>query len=150
MATSWLLLPILALAAAIIYFGFRAIRRRELAEIKRFEQSTPTEDLDFVTALGVSEGSSDARKVTAIRAGIAELGEVPPHSIRADHRFYPDLERLPFYDSIDFLGLILMVEEKLDVRLGDTDHEMLSKIVTEGTVMDFVLNVLRSHQDDKK
>ena len=149
MPSGWLLLlPVLALAAAIIYFGCRAVRRRELAEVKRFEHSTPTEDIEFVTGLGLSQDSPDAQKAIAIRAGIAELGEVPPHSIRADQRFYPDLERLPFYDSIDLLGLTLMVEEKINVRLGDTDEEGLSQIVTGGTVGDFVLSVLHCHHDE--
>jgi len=148
MIPAWLIIiAVLACAVIAIYLAFRSIRRRELAEIKRFEAATPNTDDDFLIALGLSASSDDGRIALAIRSAIAELGQVPTTAIRANHRFFPDLEHLPFYDSIDFVGLILETETKTGVAINSDYNDRLYEKVVNGTVRDYVLAVLRCMQD---
>jgi hypothetical protein len=68
------------------------------------------------------------------------------------------MAKLPFYDSVDALGIILKLEEQLGFKITDDDDALiLSKVLGEGklaghesgTVGEAVLEVLRVWRKQK-
>ncbi|MFQ5730496.1 MAG: hypothetical protein ACE5KM_00940 [Planctomycetaceae bacterium] len=115
------------------------VRRRELREVRRFESFPRTGDEEFLAALGIDRDSEDGEFALRLRDGLAMLGSVPGDSLRASHRFYPDLERLPYYDSPDYLALILLVEDRLEMPVPEGDHEReLLHAAMKGSVGEFI------------
>ena len=140
-----------ALVVWIVY-ALRKIRRTERAEIGRFQQRTPIEDSKFLSEIGIDPTSPEAEVAVNARQAFADLGSVPAESLQASDRFYPDLEKLPFYDSIDSLGIILELEQKLkfDISRDDADR-LLSRVVrkesaTVGEAVIEVLQLWKQHQ----
>jgi hypothetical protein len=146
LATSLFINAVLVVASVAMYVAIRAIRRGEIVEIKRFELAEPTDERKFLAELGLTADSQQARDAMAIRSAIAELGEVPSTSIRAEHRFFPDLKHLPFYDSIDFLGLILETEKKTNFKIKQIHNDKLYDLIANGTVADYILAVIHTQQ----
>jgi hypothetical protein len=151
--------PIYAAFMVLIVIGFvysiRKIRRAERAEIGRFQQRTPLENDQFLSEIGVDPTSPEAVIAVSARQAFADLGSVPAESLRASDRFYPELKRLPFYDSIDSLGILLELEKKLDFDIyGDDAERLLGRVVRQesATVGDAVIEVLqlwKRHQDQE-
>lgn len=142
--------PILAAAIGLLLlwmaFGFRRIRRAERAEIARFQRRPRLEDLRFLDEIEIDPSLPQAEIALGARRAFADLGSVPAESIKASDRFYPDLEKLPFYDSIDALGVILELETKVGVQIcGDDAERLLNKIIhrESATVGEVTLDVVR-------
>jgi hypothetical protein len=77
---------------------------------------------------------------------------VPAESLQASDRFYPDMEKLPFYDIIDSLGIILELEQKLKFRISEVDADrLLARVVRKesDTVGDAVIEVLQLWKRDQ-
>src|SRR5262249_20239256 len=53
-----------------------------------------------------------------VRRAIAGLGTVPAETIRADDTFSEDLVQLPFWDSLEWMGLILEIEQQPEDRVS--------------------------------
>ena len=123
------------------------LHRREDREIDRFEHRPSTERDEFLDTMGIDRASEFAQIALAARAKLAELGCVPPESIRASDRFFPDLQKLPFYDSIDCLEIMLTLEQELDIRIVKEDQGALFESVTKGTVGDVVDHAVRIYRD---
>ena len=102
---------------------------------------------EFLDAMGIDRSSEFAKIALAARATLAELGCVPPDSITAADRFYPDLEKLPFYDSIDFLGVVLAVEDMLDICVSGDESAAIAESVAKGTVADVVQHAVRIYRE---
>ena len=96
--------------------------------------------------MGIDRSSKFAQIGTAARAKLAELGCVPPESIRASDRFFPDLQKLPFYDSIDFLEIVLTLEQELGIRIAKDDEAAILEGVTKGTVGEVVGHAVRIYR----
>ena len=77
---------------------------------------------------------------------------MPAESLQASDRFYPDMEKLPFYDIIDSLGIILELEQKLKFRISEVDADrLLARVVRKesATVGDAVIEVLQLWKRDQ-
>jgi acyl carrier protein len=139
---------VLLIGAVVLWmvYAIRKIRRTERAEIGRFQQRTPLEDSEFLSEIGIDPTSPEAEVAVNARQAFADLGSVPAESLQASDRFYPDMEKLPFYDSIDSLGIILELEQKLDFGISEADAERLLSIVVRkesATVGEAVMEVLQ-------
>ena len=117
------------------------IRRTELKEIAKFQSGPRSTDAEFLKELDLDSDSSDAHKALILRKMISEFGQVPSDTIHVSQTFFPDLQRLPFYDSPDVLEIIMTIEEKFDVKVHNEDE--LLKAFSKGTVAEFILDVLR-------
>lgn len=138
-----------ALAVIIILTGMISIRRRELKEIAKFQSGPRSSDAEFLNGLELDLNSSDAQKALMLRKMISESGQVPSDTIQVSQKFYPDLQRLPFYDSPDVLEFILTIEKMFDVKVHNDDG--LLDAFLKGTVAEFIHDVLRwlrEHEQD--
>jgi len=137
------------LLAASIGFAWWRLRRREDREIERFEQRPRVEGDEFLDAMGIDRSSEFTQVALAARAKLAELGCVPPESIRAADRFYPDLEKLPVYDSIDVLDVVFTLERELDIRVSRHDSATIAESLAKGTVADVVRHAVRIYREQQ-
>lgn len=109
----------MAIGGVLTLFAFQLwlLERREAGEIKRFEERTKSSGGGFLGDLGIHPSSALAAKVLAMRCRLAELAGVPPESIHAADRFEVELASLPYYDSIDFLDLVFILEKELGSKI---------------------------------
>lgn len=141
-------LPLVLPAAVLgIAVGLWRLHRREDREIERFEQRPSMDRDEFLDAVGIDRSSEFTEIAMAARAKLAELGCVPPESIRASDRFFPDLQKLPFYDSIDYLEVVLTLEQELGIRIAEDDQSAIYEGVAKGTVGDVVDHAVRIYRD---
>jgi hypothetical protein len=70
------------------------------------------DDDDFLKGCEIPDEPLPIAVALAARRVIAELGTVPPETIRPDDSFAHHLVQLPFWDSLDWLGFILDVEQQ--------------------------------------
>lgn len=139
-------LALIAVAAVWLAMIFRQARRRSLQEIAGFSERPRQNDEDFLAELDIAPGSPEAVVACQLRSLIAELGQVPADTIHASTRFYPDLEKLPYYDSPDSLDVLIRIEDTFDVRIPDATFHELMKAMEQGCVRDFVLGWVRYFQ----
>lgn len=139
-------IPVFAGAA----LGFALVLRRQAriarAEVERFQWRRPTADETFLEQLGIDASSPEAAVALAARRVFAELGAIPPQSVEGGDRFYPDFERLPFYDSLDTLEILFTLEKEFWIKIPRSETDRLLTIVTarpSGTVADAVREVVR-------
>jgi len=144
MNPGWIVLIVAVLGLGVFMpLSLRWLRRRELAEVERFKAAERTPEFDFLRELGLECGTNAAQIALFLRETLAEAGEIPPDSLQPSMRFYPDLEKLPYYDSPDLLELIFLLEKHFDAQIRDGDAEQILKPVIDGTVGEFTLAVLR-------
>jgi acyl carrier protein len=129
--------------AIYVRISMRRLRRCEEEEVERFNAAPRTADADFLRELGLEPGFPAAEIALFLRKMLAEAGDIPPDRLRPSMRFYPDLERLPYYDSPDLLELIFLLEEHFDAQIRDADADEILRPVIDGTVGEFILAVLR-------
>jgi hypothetical protein len=92
----------------------------------------PESEADFFAACIPDAPPAWIRWSSAVRWAIARLGRVHPRFVRSDDRF-SDLMRLPgwcdrgdaFFDAV---GLIMLIEEALNVNFRDVDIERLPNV----------------------
>jgi hypothetical protein len=100
----------LSLSIFIFWYGIKRTRRRELAEIDRFENQPRKTDEAFLEDLEIDTNSPFAKPALAVRDAIAELATISPESLDSSIRISSDLNRLPYFDSPDLLGVLLEIE----------------------------------------
>lgn len=126
--------PALIPTFALIGLGFaasmRSLRRAERAEVQRFQWRRPTADETFLEQVGIDPASPQAAVAPTARRVFAELGSIPPQSVRGPDRFYPDFQRLPFYDSVDALGILLQLESQLSIKISRSAGDRLTTLIT--------------------
>lgn len=145
-------------AAVILASGgasFWLLHVSHVLEIRRFEAMPRTEADALLNELGIESGTEEAAIALAVRAELAELGKVPPESVTASTRFYPDLEDLPFYDSPDDLAYLFSMEKILGMKLSPEALTLeypirLPSRVGDLTVGDMIDDLLRLHRHGKK
>jgi hypothetical protein len=137
-------------ACTLIGLGlsFWFIRRRESREIGHFERRPKVEADAFLGEVGIPGSSPLAQKVLAVRARLAELGGVPPDSLRASDTISGDLRHLPFYDSLDILLFAFILEEEMGVIVPDEQVYALfaRKDPTPIAIRDLILVAIEAHR----
>lgn len=142
-ARAWIIAAVGGLLVCT-FISFRLIRRRELREVSKFRSKAEHTDEAFISELGLTLGSEEAAAALALRRALAEFGQVPPESLKASTRFYPDLERLPFYDSLDTVEMGLAAEELLGIELSDEELSIYfgPEVLKEATIGSLISSVL--------
>ncbi|AGA30152.1 hypothetical protein Sinac_6042 [Singulisphaera acidiphila DSM 18658] len=74
-------------------------------------------DGEFLMRCKIPDEPLKAQVALAARRAIAQLGTVPTETIRPDDRFAHDLVQLPFWDSLDWLGYIIEVEQPFEGKV---------------------------------
>ena len=70
-------------------------------------------DEQFVADCSLPDDPEAARVAVGVRRAVASVGLVDPLFIRASDRFPEELGALPLWDSLDWISLILALEEEL-------------------------------------
>ena len=78
-----------------------------------------------------------------VRRAIAILGEVEPEHIHHDDLFEGRLEKLPFWNSLDNVAIVLELEDELGVKISDAQAQQIRNPELDRgmTVADFVADV---------
>lgn len=140
------LIPTFALIGLAFAASMRSLRRAERAEVERFQWRRPTADATFLEQVGIDPASPQAAVALTARRVFAELGSIPPQSVRGPDRFYPDFQRLPFYDSVDALGILLELGSQLSIKISRSASDPLMTLITAResvTVAEAVREVVR-------
>lgn len=113
------ILAILFVTATFVWFVVSLVRHRRATRLAacRWRERPPMSDDDFLRACEIPDEPLRVAVALAARRVIAELGTVPPETNRPDDSFAHDLVRLPFWDSLDWMGLVLGIEEKTGDRV---------------------------------
>ncbi len=101
----------------------------------------PVSDQDFLTDCGLSDDSNAWHVALAVRRSVASYGMVDSAYILAADRYPGELEALSGWDSLDFLGWILELENELCTPVSNS----LTTSLREFSVKDLV-NVVRQYQ----
>ncbi len=129
---------------AIMIIASRLVRRRHAQAIRAFQERIEADQQEFLRDVGVDPSSGAAAKALGMRARLADLGRVPPESLRASDRLQGELVELPFYDSPDSLELVFILEDELGIKIADDDfHKVLAKPWDELTVGEVILAGVR-------
>ena len=78
-------------------------------------------DGEFIKACEIPDEPFLVGIALAARRIIAEPGTVPAETIRPDDTFAHDLVQLPFWDSLEWMGLVLGIEGELGSRVNITE-----------------------------
>jgi acyl carrier protein len=100
----------------IVWFVVSYRRHQEatrLAACRWCERSAVSDD-DFLNGCAIPGEPLPVMVALAARRVIGELGTVPPETIHPDDSFDRDLVQLPFWDSLDWMSLVLGIDEKFD------------------------------------
>ena len=102
--------------SAIIWLVVSYDRRQEAARQAacRWCERTTVSDDDFLNGCAIPDEPLPVIVALAARRVIGDLGEVPPETIHPDDSFDRDLLQLPFWDSVDWMSLLLGIDEELD------------------------------------
>ena len=105
----------------------------------------PQDDDDFVRGRSLPTHPRSSAIALGVRAAIAELGKIDVAYIRASDRFDRDLVCLPFWGSLDTIGVVLALERNLGVTICDDEAQCVrNPEVTPGvTVAEFVADVYK-------
>lgn len=76
-------------------------------------------DEDFLRDLNVASDAEEREIALAVRRAIANVGLIDPLYIRADDRARNELSMLPLWDSMDWVKLLLELEDELCVAIPD-------------------------------
>ena len=76
---------------------------------------------DFLREVGASNDAHASHVALAVRRAVATAGLVDPLYIRADDRADNDLAVLPLWDSMDWVELVMNIEDELGVTITDED-----------------------------
>lgn len=114
---------------------------KRLAE---YRESHPAQkDDDFVRECGLADSPKSVAIALGVRAAIAELGEIDPTYIRASDRFDEDLVYLPFWGSLDTVGIVIALEKHLGTLISNDEAQRIRDPESEKgvTVAQFVTEV---------
>ncbi len=103
-----------ALAVIAVGFIFLGIRQRRTtwSAACRWRERDLTNDEEFLRACEIPDDPLRIALALAARRAIAKLATVPPETIRATDTFARDLVELPFWDSLEWMGFILELEDE--------------------------------------
>jgi acyl carrier protein len=124
-------IPVYAAIALAFAVSMRVRNRVARREVERFQWRRPTADETFLEQIDIDPASPQAAVALTARRVFAELGGIPQQSVHGADRFYPDFQKLPFYDSIDSLHIIFTLEKSLSIRISQRESERLLKLIIE-------------------
>jgi len=78
-------------------------------------------DEEFLRDVGASHDASASQIALAVRRAVANTGLIDPLYIRADDRADNELAVLPLWDSMDWVKLVMEIEDELGVSISDED-----------------------------
>lgn len=109
----------------------------------------PQTDPAYVAALGMADDTQASEVALAVRRAVAKIGDVDPLYVYADDGMQ-ELSLLPVWDSMDWVALIMELEDQIDIRISDNDAEKLTPVRYEDefSVPDFTHRVLRFLRDE--
>jgi hypothetical protein len=123
MATKTLaVLAILVGAATTFVLSLRKHRRTTELAASRWRERPTMGDGDFVKGCEIPDDPLTVEVALAARRVIADLGTVPTETIKPDDSFGHDLVQLPYWDSLEWVGLVIGIERALDDRVIITEH----------------------------
>ncbi len=124
---------------------FRFKTRTNDDKVKRFcEGRQPKSDFEFLQELDLPNDPDAARVGLAARRAVAAVGEVDPLYIFPGDREYEELALLPVWDSMDYLALLLELEDQLGTKIPDREAESIR--VSDFTVFRFAHDTLAAVQ----
>jgi acyl carrier protein len=82
-------------------------------------------DDQFVADCGLAPRSEAARVALAVRRAVASIGLIDPLYIRAGDAYPDQLGVLPLWDSMDWVALVMELEQELDTRITDEEAAQL-------------------------
>lgn len=131
---------LLLLAPFAVVIGFvaslRMHRRATRLAAGRWRERPRMGDEDFLRGCEIPDEPLAVEVALAARKVTAQLGTVPPETIRPDDSFGKDLVQLPFWDSLEWACLLFEVEHETGCRLSwSTFHDDVDK-AAEGRARD--------------
>ena len=75
----------------------------------------PQADADFLRDLNAAGDVERSHVALAVRRAVAKAGQVDPRYIRADDRESAELALLPLWDSMDWVQLVMNIEDELAI-----------------------------------
>ena len=80
-------------------------------------------DGDFLRDLGITDDGEEREVALAVRRAVANVGLVDPLYIRADDREQDELSVLPVWDNMDWVALVMELEDELGLAIPDRARE---------------------------
>lgn len=122
MAKTIVVLAALVGAGTTFVLSLRKHRRATELAASRWRERATMGDGEFLEACEIPDDPLMIDVALTARRVIAELGTVPAETIRPDDSFAHDLVQLPYWDSLEWLGLIMGIERELDDRAIITEE----------------------------
>ena len=122
------------------------------AKVARFKKGRARQsDDDFLRDLGVGDDAEAREVALAVRRAVASVGVVDPLYIRADDRERDELSALPLWDSMDWVELLMELEDELGLSIPDNEAEQIkvSDFSVRSCVRD-TLGVVRRLRFDRR
>ena len=103
-----------AMAAGLVVAEllFRIPRRRARERAATWAARPFLADEQFLARCEVPDDPFAIVAALSARRAVAALATVPPATIHPDDSFSQDLSKLPYWDSLDWLGFVLEVEKQ--------------------------------------
>jgi acyl carrier protein len=114
-------LAILVGAAISFVLSLRKQRRATELAASRWRERPTMDDGEFLGECEIPDDPLMVEVTLAARRVIAELGTVPAETILPDDSFVSDLVQLPYWDSLEWMGLVLGIERELGDRVIITE-----------------------------
>ncbi|MEX2214593.1 MAG: hypothetical protein WD768_10720 [Phycisphaeraceae bacterium] len=99
----------------------------------------PQADADFLRELDAQANAERSHIGLAVRRAVAKAGQVDPRYIRADDRESVELAILPLWDSMDWVRLVMNIEDELGISIPT--HEAMTIRVRDFSVRSCVEDV---------
>ena len=96
------------------------------AKVARFKEGrTRQSDEEFLHDLGIGDDAEEREVALAVRRAVASVGLIDPLYIRADDRARDELSVLPLWDSMEWLALLMELEDELRLSIPDKEAERI-------------------------
>jgi predicted RNase H-like HicB family nuclease/acyl carrier protein len=103
--------------AIYAYMSLKITGRRYRAALLRVKERAPWPDDDFVRELALVPGTKEARIAVGIRQAFADWLHIPAGALRAENSLGRDSDMRALGDSLDFVELELLFEERADIAI---------------------------------
>jgi acyl carrier protein len=97
--------------------------RDKVADFKKGRERQSDED--FLRDLGMLDSAEEREVALAVRRAVANVGLIDPLYIRADDREREELSVLPLWDSMDWVALLMELEDELSLAIPDKAAEKI-------------------------
>ncbi len=103
--------------------GFLKGSHRKVADFRRGRERQS--DDAYLADLGIADQPLEREVALAVRRAVANVGLVDPLYIRADDRARDELSVLPLWDSMEWVALLLELEDELSLAIPDREAEQI-------------------------